>query len=315
MPNITTTAAIQRLWETFSRFGIPKLIVNDNGTQLVSKEIKQFLANHGIRNITTLVKHPQSNGQAENSVKTFKNSLKKILRDRKGKTFAQAMYEHLLYYRNVNHCTTNRTPAQLMFNRKLRLKLAEKPRKGNETIHPSVREFKSNDDVITRDFRTTNKDKWVHGKVHKRIGRNVYLVIVGELMWKRHVNQLQHILSSPEPEPARGKSNEKGSQVKYYNKVFSGTTDCNDYQNNGEATEETDSALNTAAEVSTPGDELQSTGTLLSENISSDDEFEVASSGNEWEGADLGNLENDEILAERPTRTRRRPRYFPEPEN
>lgn len=329
MSNITTTAAIQRLWETFSRFGIPKLIVSDNGTQLVSKEIKEFLANHGIRNITTPVKHPQSNGQAENSVKTFKNSLKKILRDRKGKTFAQAMYEHLLYYRNVNHCTTNRTPAQLMFNRKLRLKydnLADKPREASETNYPSVREFKTNDEVITRDFRTTNKEKWVRGKVQKRIGRNVYLVMVGKLMWKRHVNQLQQILSSTEPKPARGESNEKGSQVKYYKRVFSGTTDGNDYQNNGETgetteetrntTEENETALNTAAEteVSTPGDELQSTGTPLSVNISSDDEFEVASSGNEWEGADPNNLENAELFADRPTRNRRRPRYFPETE-
>ena len=74
---ITSEFTIKALRHTFARFGLPKIIVSDNGTQLVSGQMKHFLNLNGIKHITTAPFHPQSNGAAENAVKQVKNAIKK----------------------------------------------------------------------------------------------------------------------------------------------------------------------------------------------------------------------------------------------
>lgn len=46
--NITSKRTIEELRPIFSRFGIPKVIVTDNGTSFVSKEFELFLKSNGI---------------------------------------------------------------------------------------------------------------------------------------------------------------------------------------------------------------------------------------------------------------------------
>ena len=61
------------LKQLFTRWGFPKVIVSDNGTQFTSKLTKSFLTLNGVNQIFIPPGHPASNGAAENSVKTFKN--------------------------------------------------------------------------------------------------------------------------------------------------------------------------------------------------------------------------------------------------
>lgn len=42
MKNITASETEKRMRETFSRFGLPEIVVSDNGPQLVPKELKNF---------------------------------------------------------------------------------------------------------------------------------------------------------------------------------------------------------------------------------------------------------------------------------
>ena len=65
----------------FARYGIPKIIVSDNGTAFISKEFKLFTDLNTIKHITSAVGHPTTNVQAENSVKTVKLAIKKNLRN------------------------------------------------------------------------------------------------------------------------------------------------------------------------------------------------------------------------------------------
>ncbi|GAU32075.1 hypothetical protein TSUD_53430 [Trifolium subterraneum] len=51
------------------RFGIPKYIVSDNGTQFTSESVINFGQEKGIRNTFISVQHPQANGQAESANK------------------------------------------------------------------------------------------------------------------------------------------------------------------------------------------------------------------------------------------------------
>ena len=47
------------------RFGLPGVIVSDNGTQFASASVVNFCRDYGIQNRFTSVEHPQANGQAE----------------------------------------------------------------------------------------------------------------------------------------------------------------------------------------------------------------------------------------------------------
>jgi transposase InsO family protein len=76
--NITTSFTISALYSVIARFGIPRLIVSDNATNLAtSSEFQDFLKAFNIKQITSAPYFPQSNGAAENAVKTVKNALKK----------------------------------------------------------------------------------------------------------------------------------------------------------------------------------------------------------------------------------------------
>lgn len=56
----------------FSTFGLPRTILSDNDAKIVSLNFLQFCQANGIQYVTSPICHPCSNGQAENSVETWK---------------------------------------------------------------------------------------------------------------------------------------------------------------------------------------------------------------------------------------------------
>ncbi|RVX11729.1 Pol polyprotein [Vitis vinifera] len=67
------------------RFGIPQIIIADNGPQFDSIAFRNFCSELNIRNSYSTPRYPQSNGQAEATNKTLINALKKRLEQAKGK--------------------------------------------------------------------------------------------------------------------------------------------------------------------------------------------------------------------------------------
>ena len=65
------------------RFGLPKKIVSDNGTQFDSDLFTEFCKRYGIVKSFSSVAYPQANGQVEAVNKTLKASLKKRLDEAK----------------------------------------------------------------------------------------------------------------------------------------------------------------------------------------------------------------------------------------
>lgn len=113
-----------KLYEVFAGWGLTKVLVTDNGSQLVSNELLKFLTRNGIKHLTSPPGHPQSNGSAENSVKTFKAGLKKQLLSKKVNVPLVALISrYLLLYRNTPHCTTKISPSEAIFKSKLRIRL------------------------------------------------------------------------------------------------------------------------------------------------------------------------------------------------
>ncbi|RDX66810.1 Pro-Pol polyprotein, partial [Mucuna pruriens] len=96
------------------RFGIPAKIVSDNGTQFTSKATAEFCQGLKIKQVFTLVEHPQSNGQAEVANKVILRGLRKRLEEAKGR-WAEELHQVLWSYHTTRHSSTNETPFRLTF--------------------------------------------------------------------------------------------------------------------------------------------------------------------------------------------------------
>ncbi|GAU47343.1 hypothetical protein TSUD_302120 [Trifolium subterraneum] len=78
-----------------ARFGIPQVVVTDNGTQFTNKKFQEFLAAIGTTQHFTSVEHPQTNGQAEAANRELHNVL--------------------WSYKTTPHSTTGETPFRLTY--------------------------------------------------------------------------------------------------------------------------------------------------------------------------------------------------------
>lgn len=210
MKNTTTENTIEKLRETFARYGIPETVVSDNGAQLVSYKMKQFFSNNGVKHITSPPGHQQSNGLAENGVKIFKNKLKTYLSDDRlnNDSVSSLISRFLFNYRNTKHSTTNETPAFLMLSREHRTVLSQlkaKPPMDQPALQYQAqqqqrmirnhggakRAFVVGESVMVADYRTPNNRTWTFANVVKKIGRSTYLCQLREgQLWKRHANQI-----------------------------------------------------------------------------------------------------------------------------
>jgi hypothetical protein len=81
---ITSASVIAELTRFFIDFGIPEQLVSDNGKQFDSAEFRQFCHRFNIRQTTSSLEYPRSNGLVELTVQTVKESVIKSQSD--GKT-------------------------------------------------------------------------------------------------------------------------------------------------------------------------------------------------------------------------------------
>ena len=80
LSSITELDTKSFVWKNIiTRFGIPRTLISDNGTQFDSNLFKSFCQEYGIRNIYSTPAYPQSNGQAEISNKVLLDGIKKRL--------------------------------------------------------------------------------------------------------------------------------------------------------------------------------------------------------------------------------------------
>ncbi len=100
---------INILKDVFGRHGIPEEIRSDNGPLFESSEFTNFALEWDILLSLSSPYYPQSNGEAERSVQTIKNILKK----------EKDKYQALLAYRSTP-LQNGFSPAELLMGRKLR---------------------------------------------------------------------------------------------------------------------------------------------------------------------------------------------------
>lgn len=102
----------------FAYFGLPSMLVADNGPPFNAENFRSFCKNNGITYCNSPPYHPQSNGWAECAVRTVKQSLKKMSTDTKTQKWPVEMKvdNFLFKYRNTPLTTTKVSPNSLIFN-------------------------------------------------------------------------------------------------------------------------------------------------------------------------------------------------------
>ena len=106
----TTKSVISAMMPIFARYGIPDVIISNNGPQYSSQEFGEFTKNFNFKHVTSSPHHPQGNGEAERAVKTVKKLLK-------GNTDPNLA---LLAYRSIPLSWCQSSPAQLLMGRQIR---------------------------------------------------------------------------------------------------------------------------------------------------------------------------------------------------
>nr|XP_025703592.1 uncharacterized protein LOC112805418 [Arachis hypogaea] len=103
------------MWrQVITRFGIPEIVISDNGTQFTDRKFTEFLIGLGIRQKFSSVKHPQTNGQVESANKIILLGLKKRLDNKKG-AWADELASVLWSYCTTEQSSTGETPFRLTY--------------------------------------------------------------------------------------------------------------------------------------------------------------------------------------------------------
>ncbi|XP_074351707.1 uncharacterized protein LOC141690847 [Apium graveolens] len=97
------------------RFGIPIVLVSDNGPQFVGSDFEAYLKELGIKHKRASVAHPQGNGQVEVTNRTILRGLEKRLEESK-KTWPDELPKVLWSYRITPRTGTNETPFKLAYD-------------------------------------------------------------------------------------------------------------------------------------------------------------------------------------------------------
>ena len=98
-----TRQALQKL---FAREGIPMAVVTDNGTHFSAKALQDWLRSLGCTPVFTPPRHPKSNGQAENFVRTLKTAIT-AANPSTYEELDRSIDTFLLQYRNATHGSTH----------------------------------------------------------------------------------------------------------------------------------------------------------------------------------------------------------------
>ena len=112
-------AVAEELGKLFSRVGIPKEVLTDQGTNFTSQllvELYRLLNVHGIR---TTPYHPQTDGLVERFNQTLKAMLRRTVTE-EGKDWDKLLPYLLFAYREVPQASTGFSPFELLYGRAVR---------------------------------------------------------------------------------------------------------------------------------------------------------------------------------------------------
>jgi hypothetical protein len=175
---ITSASVVQELKRFFVDFGFPEQLVSDNGKQFDSAEFRRFWNQYEILLTTSSPEYPKSNGLAERTVQTVKESF--IKSKGEGKT----ILDILQVLRSTPVGNGLPTPAVLLQKRNLRggllfntralgfqnvdekaVKILLQRRQANQAFNSSTRSKVLSNLVVGTPVRVRISKKWIGGVV------------------------------------------------------------------------------------------------------------------------------------------------------
>ena len=114
LTNTTSQTVIECTKKHFARYGIPDVVVTDNGPQFRSQEYESFATEWKFKHPTSSPYHSQSNGKAESAVKIAKKLITKAGVDHGDLQLA------ILDWRNTPTDSSDKSPVQKLHSRRTR---------------------------------------------------------------------------------------------------------------------------------------------------------------------------------------------------
>ncbi|XP_028406774.1 uncharacterized protein K02A2.6-like [Dendronephthya gigantea] len=201
----------------FARHGIPDTVITDNGPQFSAAEFSTFANDWQFKHVTSSPRYPQSNGRAENAVKTCKMLLTKA------KAAGQDPLLAILDWRNTPTEGLGTSPAQRLMGRRTRTLLPTHKNLLKQPISESTR-----DKLVARKSRQIhhynkthqplqplkkgqairmklpNATKWTLRTCTRVLDNRSYEVDVSGRMYRRNRRQLRASQERPPTPPVAG---------------------------------------------------------------------------------------------------------------
>ncbi|XP_041472642.1 uncharacterized protein K02A2.6-like [Lytechinus variegatus] len=212
LQSTTSADVITCLKSQFSRHGIPKEVISDNGPQYSSDEFKCFMEEWEIHHTTSSPHHPQSNGKAESAVKIAKNIMKKCAKS------GTDIYKAILEWRNTPTEGMQSSPVQRLMSRRtqttlptaqhllkpkvvtgVKRKKVEKGKKAKTQFDKSTKELpdlKVGQAVRVQLAINKGKPTWQLGVCMRKLSPRSYVVKVNEQLYRRNRKRIQSTYES-----------------------------------------------------------------------------------------------------------------------
>ncbi|PIK56956.1 hypothetical protein BSL78_06157 [Apostichopus japonicus] len=156
IPSLQAKTVIPELDKIFSRHGIPKVVRTDNGPPMNSEDFAKFANYLGFTHRKCTPLWPRANGEAERFISTLIKSIRASVKQKK--TWKQELCKFLRQYRATPHSTTNVSPFELLYGRKMSIMLPDAKRE--------LRDFaglRERDAQMKRKMKA-NADKSLHAR-------------------------------------------------------------------------------------------------------------------------------------------------------
>ena len=202
---VATSASVIAVCKVqFARHGIPDVLITDNGTQFTSSVFSAFVKEWQFEHRTSSPRYPQSNGRAENAVKTCKSLMKKAKADGQDPLLA------LLDWRNTPTEGLGTSPVQRLMGRRTRtflpthetllrqpshldtaIKLAERKAKQAQQYNKKFRPLVALKCGQAIRMRLPGREEWSLGTCTRALGNRSYEVEVCGRRYRRNRRQLR----------------------------------------------------------------------------------------------------------------------------
>lgn len=204
------------LVEFFARYGLPDVLVSDNGPPFNSINFVQFLERQGIVVLKSPPYNPASNGQAERLVRTVKDVLKKILLDKDYLDMDLGDQINLFLFNYRNNCLTEdgRFPSENIFSfvpkqlidlinpkKHYKRQMSQPHAITNDNCLISnfnadlanypINNLMEGEEVWCKNHNPHVPARWIKGHFVKRFSKNTFQIMIGSVPTTLHRNQLR----------------------------------------------------------------------------------------------------------------------------